>query len=311
MCFALTGLAVPLLRRSQFMDIPNHRSSHTRPVPRGGGVVVLATLLLVTLASLDLNAEVAGLLLATLLLGGIGFVDDLRSLPSGIRLLAQVGSALALGVVFLIHGGGSWWWLPVLMLAIAGYVNAFNFMDGVNGISGMTAVVIGGWWTWVGNDQGHESLYVLGIVLAGAALGFLPWNAPRARVFLGDVGSYGIGVFIVGLSALALTQGLPWIWALGPLIIYGADTGWVLLKRYRGGRPLTEAHREHVYQRLADAGYSHMTSAALCAGAAAVICVVVGAIGVEQTWWAIAIVGVVTVLYLNLPRLARSKEAVV
>ena len=149
----------------------------------------------------------------------------------------------------------------------------------------------------------EPQLSILGLVLAGAAVGFLPWNAPRATVFLGDVGSYGIGGFIAGLSALAAVWGLPWWWAAAPLVVYGADTGWVLLKRARAGRPLTEAHREHAYQRLVDGGWPHVASSALCAGATAVVCLAVGAGGATLEWWVIAFVGAVMVAYLNSPRL--------
>lgn len=301
----LTGIAVPLLRKAQFMDVPNHRSSHVRPVPRGGGLAVLVTMVAVvalTPAATITDPQIAVLMGLTVALAAVGLGDDLWSLPSGLRLLAQTGAACALSVLLLRHGVVSWWWLPVLVIVVAGYVNAFNFMDGVNGISALTAAVIGGWWAWAGHDQGHQVLQVLGLVLAGAVLGFLPWNAPRAKVFLGDVGSYGLGVFIVALSALALTDGLPWQWALAPLVIYCADTGWVLLKRKHGGRPLTQPHREHVYQRLVDGGWSHLTSAALCAGAGLVVCLLVGVAGTELTWWSVVAVLAVTLAYLNAAR---------
>lgn len=298
----LSGLAVPVLRKAQFMDVPNHRSSHSRPVPRGGGVaVVLAICILAALLG-ERGTELTALLVVTLLLGAVGFVDDLRSLPSSVRLAAQLLAAVGLASVLLGAGSVTWWWLPVLAVAVAGYVNAYNFMDGVNGISALTAAVVGGWWAWAGNDQGHDLLLALGPVLAGAALGFLPWNAPRAKVFLGDVGSYGIGVFIVGLSVVALTSGLPWQWALAPLVVYGADTGWVLVKRQRGGRSLTEAHREHVYQRLVDGGWSHLASASLCVGAGALVCLAVGAAGRGLAWWSVVAVVVVVLAYLNSPR---------
>lgn len=303
----LSGVAVPLLRRAQFMDVPNHRSSHTKPVPRGGGVSVVLTIVAVAALAADLDVSVVGLLVITLALALVGLVDDLRSLSSGVRLLAQVGAATALSVLLLVQGSVTWFWLPVLVIAVAGYVNAYNFMDGVNGISALTAAVVGGFWAWAGTDQNVPELSVLGLVLAGAALGFLPWNAPRAKVFLGDVGSYGIGLFIVGLSAYALTQGLPWQWTLAPLVIYGADTGWVLVKRFRGGRSLTEAHREHVYQRLVDGGWSHLSSSVACAVAGALICLTVLAGGTTLTWWTPLVVLVVVLAYLNLPATLKSE----
>lgn len=299
----LTGVIVPILRRAQFLDLPNHRSSHTRPVPRGGGLAVVATLVLVSFVAADRDIAVVGLLAATVALSAVGFIDDVRALPTNVRLAAQLAIAIGLSVTLITSGEAPWWWLPVLVIGLAGYVNAYNFMDGINGISGTTAAAVGFWWAWAGHSEDQAELALLGLVLAGAAIGFLPWNAPRARVFLGDVGSYGIGLFIAGLSAIAIVEGLPWSWAVAPVAVYGADTGWVLLKRALGSRSLTEAHREHVYQRLVDGGWSHLASAALCAGATALICVTVVAGGTSLEWWAAALTGVVVFAYLNAPRL--------
>lgn len=301
--FVVTGLMVPILRYARFMDVPNHRSSHTRPVPRGGGVAVVASLVLVSLVAADPGVAVVGLLVATVALSAVGFVDDVRALGTKVRLAAQLAVAIGLSILLTASGEASWWWFPVLVLGVAGYVNAFNFMDGVNGISGITAAVVGFWWAWAGQSEDQPKLAILGLVLAGAAIGFLPWNAPGARVFLGDVGSYGIGLFIAGLSAFAVVEGLPWWWAVAPVVVYGADTGWVLLRRARAGRPVTEAHREHVYQRLVDGGWSHLASAAFCAGATALICLAMGAGGASLEWWAAALSVAVVFAYLNAARL--------
>lgn len=298
----LTAVLVPLLRRAQFMDVPNHRSSHALPVPRGGGLAVVTALVAVAALTVDLDAALVGLLVTTALLACVGFADDLRSLPSAGRLLAQVVAAACLAVLLISEGGVSWWWLPIFVLGLASYVNAFNFMDGINGISSLTAAAVGLWWAWAGSAEGHTTLATLGYVLAGVAIGFLPWNAPRARVFLGDVGSYGIGFFVAGLSVLAVSDGFPWWWALAPLVVYGADTGSVLVKRAHAGKPLTEAHREHVYQRLVDRGWPHLASASLCAGATALVCVVTGMADTSLVWWTVLACAAVVVVYLNADR---------
>ena len=302
-CLVLTGIAVPVLRSLQSMDIPNNRSSHTVPVPRGGGVAVVPTICVVALAVTQGPGELWALLGAALGLATVGLVDDLRQLSSLLRLLIQVFAGLILVVVLLLLGVSSWWSMPVLVVAVVGYVNAFNFMDGINGISALSAAVVGVWWAWVGFSQNHELLHVLGLVLAGAALGFLPWNSPKSKVFLGDVGSYGIGMFIVGLSVLAFTAGLPWHWSVAPLAVYGADTGWVLVKRFFTGESLGEAHRGHVYQRLVDGGWSHLGSAATCATAAAAVCASAAVGGTDLHWWLPVTVLLITLCYLTLPTL--------
>jgi len=192
----------------------------------------------------------------------------------------------------------------VVLVAVAGYVNAFNFMDGINGISALTAAVAGAWWCWVGAQHDVDGLVVVGASLAGAMLGFLPWNAPRARVFLGDVGSYGIGFLVVVGAAWSWANDVPAVLCLAPLAVYLADTGWVLVKRAVGGRPLMQAHREHVYQRLVDQGWSHAASALLCAGTSVVVCLVAA---MTPPTVSVPVLLVACVAYLASPRAVRAE----
>lgn len=303
-----TGLVIQFLRRAQVLDIPNGRSSHTLPVPRGGGVAVVLTVVLVGLVVAPTTPEIVALAAVTLGLAAVGLVDDLRPLSSSLRLVAQVAGGVAMCAAVLWNGQLGLVWVLVLFVVMVAYTNAFNFMDGVNGISALTAILVGIFWVLV-SALGNGPMFapVWGLALAGAGLGFLPWNFPNARVFLGDVGSYGLGALVAGFSVLAIGEGVPWHWALAPLAVYGADTGWVLVKRLIGGRPLTEAHREHVYQRLTDQGWSHGASASLCVGTTAVVCAVALASGRALDWWTAPVVALVLAGYLMAPGLrARS-----
>ena len=268
----LQPAVVALMTRRRVMDTPNERSSHTVPTPRGGGVAVVA-------------AAVAGLLVlphaawAVLLpLAGyavLGLADDVRGVPVKIRLVAQLGIGLAAGgvlagdasvsaaVAVAVAAVGSVW--------MSGYVNAFNFMDGVNGIAAAHAVVGGLAFTAVGILRDLPVLVGAGAVVAAAALTFLPWNAGRARIFLGDVGSYGLGGALGSLAAYAVLHGVAVEAALAPLALYLTDTGWTLLRRIRAGEPWHRAHRCHVYQRLTDVGLSHSQVAFGTAAVAAVL----------------------------------------
>jgi len=298
----LVGLLLPLLRRAQLLDVPNHRSSHSAPTPRGAGVGVVAAIAATLLLVEDFTAW--PVVLAAGVMAGVGLVDDVRSLSGATRLLAQVLVAAGVGAWLLTGEEQTWWVVVAAVFVLIGYVNAFNFMDGINGISGLTALVIGAYWATQGAPQGLDAVRDLGLVTAGAALGFLPWNAPRARVFLGDAGSYGIGLLVASLSVLAWVRGAHWFVALAPLVVYGADTGWVLVKRVKGRRPLMEAHREHVYQRLVDGGWSHVTSAGFCGGTTALVCLCAA-----LTWSSVPVVGLaatagIVLAYLSAPRLA-------
>jgi UDP-N-acetylmuramyl pentapeptide phosphotransferase/UDP-N-acetylglucosamine-1-phosphate transferase len=133
-----------------------------------------------------------------------------------------------------------------------------NFMDGINGISAAQAVVGGLAYALVGHTVGDRALLGVGLVTAAAMAAFAPFNVPRARVFLGDTGSYGLGAALAGLAVLALFRGLPPEAALGPLLPYLADTGSTIVRRMAAGEAWYQPHRSHVYQRLTGAGYSHV-----------------------------------------------------
>jgi UDP-GlcNAc:undecaprenyl-phosphate/decaprenyl-phosphate GlcNAc-1-phosphate transferase len=250
---------IPLLRRLAVIDVPGARSSHTRPTPRGGGAPIALGLL--AAATLAWVAGVVPFLFAVAFFGALGLLDDLRGLPALGRLAAQVaGSAV---VAALLVAGLP---LPAPALAAAavlialwvtGFVNAFNFMDGVNGISAAHAVIGGVAFACVGEWRSDGFLVVAGLAIALGACAFLPWNAVRARVFLGDVGSYSLGAALAVLAAWSVVHGIPVEAAIGPLALYLADTAWTLQRRIRRGERPFEAHRTHIYQRWCDVGWSH------------------------------------------------------
>ena len=276
---ATEPLLIPLLRRMA-VDVPNGRSSHAIPTPRGGGAPVAAGL--VVAAILVMHGTV-GLTFAVAVaaFAAIGFADDLAGLPARLRLVLQGLASLAVAGVLIgrLH-------LPLAVLVagvilvvvwIIGFVNAFNFMDGVNGISGAHALIGGAAYACIGWLRPDPFLVTAGAAVAAGALAFLPWNAVRARVFLGDAGSYGLGAALAVLAAYSVTRHIPLEASLAPLGLYLADTAWTLQRRIRAGERIFEAHRTHTYQKLCDVGWSHQrvtmstaaVTAALCALGAA------------------------------------------
>lgn len=308
---AVTGLAVPVLTRAGVWDVANARSSHTGAVPRGGGLGVMAGLVAGALSSSSDLGGVGWTVLAwALLMAAIGLLDDFRGMPVGPRLAAQLVLALAVAVVLGRSQVSGWVVLGYVAIGavwLVSYVNAFNFMDGINGISALSGAVASGWYAWVGHRVDAPELTVLGLALGGACLGFLPWNAPRARVFLGDVGSYGIGAAIAALALFTWLRGAGLAFALAPVVLYLADTATVLLKRAARGESLGAAHREHVYQKLVLLGWSHVATAVVVGAAAAIICL---GVAVLSTPLSIGLAVVLVVGYLALPALVGRKQKV-
>lgn len=297
----LTGLLIPALRRPPFLDVPNDRSSHAHPIPRSGGLAVMAAIAIAV--AVTARSSEWGVTVPALALGLVGLADDLRSLPPSVRLIAQATVGVGTCVVIMATARvepSALGFVVLGSLGVVAYVNAFNFMDGVNGISALTSVVAGGWFVWVGHVHDIDSLVATGAALAGAMVGFLPWNL-RSRVFLGDVGSYGIGALIAGMAVLAWSRGVPGLWATAPLLIYLADTGWTLIRRARIGANLTQAHRDHVYQRLVRSGWSHAAAALWTAITTATICAVTALLYPEQGILYLGLVVAVLGLYICSP----------
>jgi UDP-GlcNAc:undecaprenyl-phosphate/decaprenyl-phosphate GlcNAc-1-phosphate transferase len=268
-------VTIPLLRRTAAIDVPNSRSSHSVPTPRGGGLPVAVGL---AAAALLVQSPVAvGFAAAVAVFAAVGFADDLAGLPAGWRLAVQGLAGLAIGAVLAARAG-----LPpaltagvavVIAVWLAGFVNAFNFMDGVNGISAAHALIGGAAYACLGWWLADPFLAVAGAAVAAGALAFLPWNAGRARVFLGDVGSYALGAALAVLAAYCVVaRGIPLEAALAPLALYLADTGWTLQRRIRSGAPIFEAHRTHTYQQLCDIGWSHQRVTITTATVTTVLC---------------------------------------
>lgn len=305
-----TGAAGPLVRswlhRRRSLDHPNERSSHSAPTPRGGGLAcAVGAIVGATVSRMTGNGTTRAWLASSVALGAVGRLDDIVNLSAAPRLGAQV---LTGAVVGGMSGGAMG--AAFGTIATPAIVNAFNFMDGINGISGGTAIA---WGLSVGTGPSLDpETRAQALITAGMGLGFLPYNVPRATMFLGDIGSYLIGGgMAVTVIQNALSGGRPDLErvssTLAPLAPYFADTGTTLLKRAIRGESLAVAHREHAYQRLVqEAGWPHWGVAAF-ATAAAAMCGFAG-----RSRYGGAAVGPVVALYLTAPALAsavRNKQA--
>lgn len=291
---------------------PNERSSHEVPTPTGGGVAIVAGFLAGLAVWLSLGGALSprayGWLAGALLVAGVSFVDDLRPLPARLRLAAHLAGASALtgagaqgGEVSLLVT------LPLAFLWVVLVTNIYNFMDGIDGLASGQAIVAGASYAVAGLLVGNPLIAVAGLMLAGAALGFLPHNRPRARLFMGDVGSTFLGFCFAALPLLGnLGVGggnLPF--AVGAVVLapFLFDGVLTLLRRVLRGERWFEAHRSHYYQRLVRAGLSHGRVSALYAGlamCAAAAAAILAQLGDEATLplMALAYLPLLLVVYL-------------
>jgi UDP-N-acetylmuramyl pentapeptide phosphotransferase/UDP-N-acetylglucosamine-1-phosphate transferase len=263
---ALAALLVARFGRL-VLDRPNERSLHERPVPRTGGLAVLAG----GLTSAAFGAAPLWLLLGLAYsLAAVSFLDDLRSLPTGARLAAHLAaSALLVWNVTAPIGPLA---TALLILALAWITNLYNFMDGSDGLAGGMALVGFGVYAAAAAAAGDAPVLVLSLGLACAAAAFLCFNFPPARIFLGDVGSVPLGFFAGGLGIVGWRDDAWPLWfpllAFAPFI---GDATLTLLRRLVRGERVWQAHREHYYQRLVRLGAGHRGTA-LAAYALMLVC---------------------------------------
>ena len=267
---AITGLMILYARRANLMDVPNQRSSHVATTPRGGGFSIVLCFLggVLVLWVFDMVAAgvAIGLSLAGLSVAAIGFVDDHQHVPAHWRFLAQT-----IAVVIIVSQLGG---LPPLHfgkvavdLGIVGdvllvvfavwFTNAFNFMDGIDGIAASEAVCIAGGAMVIGLPE-IGSTSILAAILAAACLGFLAWNWPPAKIFMGDVGSAFLGLMLIAIGLYSAHQDFVSLWSW--LILSGifvVDATMTLITRFVRGEDWLSAHRSHAYQRLARRLGSH------------------------------------------------------
>jgi UDP-N-acetylmuramyl pentapeptide phosphotransferase/UDP-N-acetylglucosamine-1-phosphate transferase len=256
------------------LDIPNVRSLHTRPIPRGGGLGIVIVVLIGTwglffsrIMSTPFR-EIAAFSLGGGIVALAGWLDDIHNVPTRVRLIVQAVSSIIIlmaigyfnavpvpiiGDIRLYSIG-----IPFTLIWIIGLTNAYNFMDGIDGMAGGQAVVAGLGWTIMGLMGGHPFVGLMGVLLASSSLGFLFHNWPPARIFMGDVGSAFIGFTLAVLPVMAVQRNPRFMFA-GILLVWPfiLDTSFTLVRRLIHKKNIFEAHRSHLYQRLVIAGYSH------------------------------------------------------
>jgi UDP-N-acetylmuramyl pentapeptide phosphotransferase/UDP-N-acetylglucosamine-1-phosphate transferase len=266
--FPITHIA----KRLKIMDVPGHRSSHDVPVPRIGGTGIIIGVIVASLIVCRVTPALAVAVTLGSAVAIVSFLDDLFTLSSFVRLIVHLfGAGLliylvgleipAIGLPYMQHVGP----LPrivgliVATLFVVGFLNFFNFMDGINGISSAQGIVGGITLSVLFSMQASSNSVLSAAAIGGGCLGFLPHNFPKARTFMGDVGSTALGFSLAMLTIVGGARtGIPWVAFLLPFSLYIYDGFFTLTKRVIRRENFLKPHREHHYQLLIRCGWSHV-----------------------------------------------------
>lgn len=260
----LTSVIRKLALKHHILDHPNHRSAHSLPTPRGGGlaIVICVSLGLAVMFFLGyLQASTATVLfVAGFLVALAGFLDDKFSLSPAKRLLIQFVAVMiaiyGLGYLpvldlYFFSLGQAYWLIPLTVFYLLWLTNLYNFMDGINGIAGLQAVSVCLFLSLL-HYLVLGSIDYLSLIIAVSSAGFLYWNFPKAKIFMGDVGSGYLGLMI-GLMSINHAQASPELLfcALILMGVFVVDASYTLIRRAIQGKKIHQAHSSHAYQHLA------------------------------------------------------------
>jgi len=264
----LCGAYLRFARARQILDVPGARSSHAQPTPHGGGAALVSAFTLGLLLAAQLygawDESFVTLAVSALVLMVLGVIDDLCGLSVRLRLVLYSLACLWVAATLLptvdtenvLRSGGL---LLLVTLAMLWTLNLYNFMDGIDGIAAIQTVLAcccAALLSWLSGHGGHYALFCL--LLAAAHSGFLFWNCPPARLFMGDAGSVPSGFLLASLALLGAVQGqlnpLCWLVLLAAFI---TDATWTLVWRMGTGQSFMQPHRQHAYQRLSRHWGSH------------------------------------------------------
>ncbi len=271
-------ICILMIKRVRIMDVPNGRSSHEVPIPKSGGIVIVITFLIGVIAiflfgdaTMISKKYFFGFLFSALLIATVSFYDDLTDKPFIFKLIIQIiAAAIVIKSGVVIHEVALPWTGKVQLGAIGilltflwiiGLTNAYNFMDGLNGMAAGPAIINGLFFGFLSFSQGSTFVYIICYTIIAGALGFLVFNFPRPSLFMGDVGSAFLGFVFATLGIIAaLYDHSHTSLLVMPLLLFNYiyDTTFTFIRRLLRHENVFEAHRTHLYQLFNQLGHSHV-----------------------------------------------------
>ncbi len=267
-----------IVKRIRIIDVPNHRSSHDSPTPTSGGIAIVSTFIvgvtayyLIGDSTMIKEKYFVGFVLSAILIAGISFYDDLKKKPLLVRLVTQLIGVFVVMIFGLVIHKISLPFIGSVQLGLTGYfltflwlmglTNAYNFMDGINGLAGGTAVITSLFFCLICFSKGSNFVYIICYPLITGSLGFLLFNFPRAQMFMGDVGSAFLGFTFATLAIIAaLYDHSHTSFFVMPLLLFHFiyDTCFTFICRLILRQNVFAAHKRHLYQLFNQLGYSHV-----------------------------------------------------
>ena len=266
-----------ILRKVRIIDIPNQRSSHSSPKPKSGGIAIIFSFF-VGITAIYLFGDKTpitekyflGFMASVLAISAVSFYDDIKNRPFIVKLSVQIAAAIvavSFGIVLDVvampvfgYISLGWWAYPLTVLWIVGLTNVYNFMDGLDGLAAGTAVLVSLFFSYISYSQGSTFIYITSFSLFAGSLGFLLYNFPPAKIFMGDIGSAFLGFTFATMAIIAARYDHSHTsFFVIPLLLFHFlfDTSLTFIRRLKKGENITEAHRTHLYQLCNRMGLSH------------------------------------------------------
>ena len=277
--FIMTPLVMILAEKVGAIDVPkDNRRVHKTPIPRLGGLAIYIGFMSAVLFTLPLTSKLIGVLIGATIIVAMGFVDDIKPLPAKLKFLIQMIAAIVViyaGVRingftnplhYIFHDFKGYinlgmWSYPVTLLWIVGVTNSINLIDGLDGLAAGLSVIASLTLFAVALGSPSQSMIIIALtaVLAGSAIGFLPYNFNPAKIFMGDTGSLFLGYMLAVISIMGVLKSYAALSILVPIFAMGLpifDTLFAMLRRAIKGKSMMEADKGHLHHRLLDIGFS-------------------------------------------------------
>ncbi|MBO7289648.1 MAG: undecaprenyl/decaprenyl-phosphate alpha-N-acetylglucosaminyl 1-phosphate transferase [Clostridia bacterium] len=278
---AATPFVINLAHKIGAVDVPdNERRVHKKPIPRLGGLAIFYGFLVALMCFAKIDQQLRGILIGSLIIVGVGIIDDVKQLRARVKLGAQLLAAViavfhnvritAISVPAFISETGVLQLgilsIPITIAWIVGVTNAVNLIDGLDGLAVGVSSIASFSLFFIAILGGEQNVAIISAALAGGCLGFFPYNFNPAKIFMGDTGSQFLGFMLSAICIQGLFKGYVIISFIIPLLILGLplfDTIFAILRRAWNHKPIMEADRGHLHHRLLDSGFSQKQTVAI------------------------------------------------